>query len=428
MKKVKQILSVITLALITLTANAQEATKTKKPTVINLSEDGKHYIKYGMNAQIWGRYTDLNPGTMIGSNHTYGATDIVIRRLRAQAMGMLTDKVFFHLQVGGNNYRFTEKPALMSILDLLGEYHFNKYLHLGIGINGWGSGVSRYSSQSSSTQISFDAPICQQINISETFGNRNYSAYAKGAFGNFIYRLAVTDPYKQTNSNIGTASTPSTLTPKPQINGILTYQFLDHESNKEPYNKFTYFGKKKVLNIGVGYLYQSRAMWRLNDALTDTIFNDMKAFGVDIFYDAPIGQKGAVLTLYGSYNNLDYGKNYTHVIATPNPTTTGKGNGYYGIGTGSIVHTQMAYIFKNNDKRTGRPGLFLTSEIASLQALKTPMVMFEAGINYYITGGGGSKITLGYQNRPLFESVTGETKLVETGRKNMVVLQYQVHF
>jgi hypothetical protein len=41
----------------------------------------------------YGRYTELNPNSKIGDNVVSQSTDI--RRLRVQAMGMLTDKVFF---------------------------------------------------------------------------------------------------------------------------------------------------------------------------------------------------------------------------------------------------------------------------------------------------------------------------------------------
>jgi hypothetical protein len=49
-----------------------------------------------------GRYTELNPNSKIGDN-VVSQSDIVVRRLRVQAMGMLTDKVFFHIQFGQNN-------------------------------------------------------------------------------------------------------------------------------------------------------------------------------------------------------------------------------------------------------------------------------------------------------------------------------------
>jgi hypothetical protein len=62
------------------------------------------------------------------------STDIVVRRLRVQAMGMLTDKVFFHIQFGQNNINFTQiqvHQTPLSILDAVGEYHFNDQFHLG---------------------------------------------------------------------------------------------------------------------------------------------------------------------------------------------------------------------------------------------------------------------------------------------------------
>jgi hypothetical protein len=54
-----------------------------------------------------GRYTELNPNSKIGDNVVSQSTDIVVRRLRVQAMGMLTDKVF-HIQFGQNNINFTQ--------------------------------------------------------------------------------------------------------------------------------------------------------------------------------------------------------------------------------------------------------------------------------------------------------------------------------
>jgi hypothetical protein len=49
-------------------------------------------------------------------------------------MGMLTDKVF-HIQFGQNNINFTQNSgpsnAPLSILDAVGEYHFNDQFHLG---------------------------------------------------------------------------------------------------------------------------------------------------------------------------------------------------------------------------------------------------------------------------------------------------------
>lgn len=419
--------SVFILLFVNIGVNAQVK---KNPFVVNLSEDGKQFIKFGGNVQLWGRYTELNPGSKVGSNVTTSVSDLVIRRIRLQALGMLTPKVFFHLQIGTNNVNFTQnKNAPISALDFLGEYHFAKYFHAGMGLTGWGAGVSRYSAQSSSSQLTLDAPIYQQYNISSTFGNRALSVYAKGEFDKFNYVVAVTNPYKVSSNNLGMNSTVSTLTPNAQFLGRVTYQFFDKESIAEPYSKATYMGKKKILNIAVGYMMQPKAMWRLDPSDSSTIREDMKVFAADLFFEAPINERGAAITTYLSYNNLDFGKNYIRKIATPNPASVG-GNGFYGIGTGDIYYGQLAYILGKNkdDSKKARTQFYVASEIAVLDYLKTPMTMFEGGINYYFAGKFGPKVTLGYQNRAVFDNVPGNTKLVETTRKGMYMIQFQVSF
>jgi hypothetical protein len=405
------------------------------PYHVHLSEDGKQYIKFGINVQLWGRYSQLDPGSRVGSNIETETYDIVIRRLRMQAMGMLTEKVFFHLQLGTNNINFTNTGPTnvpVSVMDALGEYHFNKAFKVGGGLSGWGAGTTRYSAQSSSTQLSLDAPIYQQNSINSIFGNRSLSMYAKGEVGNFSYRAVVVNPYRQATSTLNDfSSSISTKTPAPEFIGMLTYQFLDKESNLEPYNKATYLGTKRVFNISAGIMHQSRAMWKLSPTVaTDTTYSSMNVFGTDIFYDSPIGSKGAALTLYGAYNYCDYGQNYARLISTPNPASSGPGTGFYMIGTGNIFYGQIGYLFNKSkdENKKGRAQIYGTTQIAALKELKTPMVMFEAGVNYYLTGSFGPKVTLGYQNRGLFASQAGETQLVSTDRKGMLVMQFQVSF
>jgi|GEM_PF-5512050 len=61
------------------------------------------------------------------------------------------------------------------------------------------------------------------------------------------------------------------------------------------------------------------------------------------------------------------------------------------------------------------------------QALKDPSVMLEAGINWLIHGTHGAKLSLGLQNRPVFEN-NSLGQVIQTMRKNMLVLQYQIAF
>jgi hypothetical protein len=85
-------------------------------------------------------------------------------------MGMLTDKVFFIFNSGKIiiSLKIQVHQTPLSILDAIGRYHFDQF-HLGGGLTAWGAGTTRYSANSSSSQLTLDAPIYQQnINISGT--------------------------------------------------------------------------------------------------------------------------------------------------------------------------------------------------------------------------------------------------------------------
>lgn len=437
-QKIKIYISLLYAIFYCLSSLAQE---TKSPFKVNLSEDGKTYIKFGMNLQIWGRYTELNPGSKVGDNVVNETYDVAIRRLRLQAMGMFTENVYFHIQLGQNNINFQQNNgpsnSPLSLFDAIGEYHFSDKLHIGGGLTAWGAGTTRYSANSSSSQLTLDAPIYQQnINTSATFGNRNLSIYAKGMFDKLSYQVAITNPYRNATNNLNLNSTVSTETPRAQYSGMLTYAFLEKESNLEPFRKGTYLGSKRVFNVGLGYLTQAKAMWH-QDATNPSIIkhDDENILGLDVFYDSPLSSKGDALTLYAAYNNCNYGKNYIRNIAVPNPALNdnslinGSGNGFIGVGTGNIYYAQAGYLFAKSANATtkGKTQVYAAGQISDLEALETPMTMYELGANYYFTGTLGPKVSLGYQNRAIFDkAITGKNP--QSDRKSMLVLQLQVSF
>lgn len=439
MKKIRYRSSLIFFAVLLLSLSNLNAQKKQSPFVVNLSEDGSQYIKFGMNLQVWGRYSELNPGSKIGTDEVNQTYDIVIRRLRLQAMGMLTENIFFHLQLGQNNINFQQNSgpsnAPLSIMDALGEYHFNDKLHIGGGLTAWGAGTTRYSANSSSSHLTLDTPMYQQfINTSSTFGNRNLSIYAKGDLGKFNYRAAITNPYKNSVNNLGINSTLSTETPRAQYSGILTYSFFEKESLEDPYHKGTYLGTKKVFNLALGYMTQAKAMWHLT-ADDKIAHDDMSVLGFDVFYDSPINDKGAAITAYASYNNNNYGRNYIQSVSTPNPAVgdngliNGSGAGFIGVGTGNIYYGQFGYLFakSSNTAKKGRFQPYVAAQVAALEALDTPMTMYEIGANYYTTGTFGPKFSLNYQNRAIYDnSLIGKYK--QSDRLGTVVLQCQVSF
>jgi hypothetical protein len=62
---------------------------------------------------------------------------------------------------------------------------------------------------------------------------------------------------------------------------------------------------------------------------------------------------------------------------------------------------------------------------ANYDRLDKQMNVIDVGVNWFLKGH-NSKFTLDYQNRPFYEQQG--TDLVRNGRRNQVVLQYQIFF
>jgi len=315
--------------------------------------------------------------------------------------------------------------------------------------------------------MSMDGPIYQQTtnDLNDQFVRR-MMVYAKGKIGKLDYRLSVAKPFivnSAANLNgtgqaaIGSlggmqndVATFSTRNPNPQLNTYLSYQFFDQESNKNPYNAGTYFGAKKVFNIGAGAQYQKDAMWykEINASKPggiDTITHQYFTCGLDVFYDAPVNkEKGTALNLYVSYLYSDYGRNYIRNLGVMNAAdggmaysgaagakyNSGGGSAFAINGTGSTVFAQLGYKMKNDllgEHGTLMP--YVTTQLSGYQYFDYKvMAVFDVGINWLIKGH-NSKFALDYQNRPYFSQVLASVDVPkETARKGMVVLQYQLSF
>lgn len=420
---------------------AKKITKAPKELKFLFNGEGSHYVKFTFLNQVWTRYNDSNPGTMVYSTAKEQTYDIGLRRVRMQLFGQISERVFFYTQFGINNfgYNSARKPGLF-VHDGIAEYKAIKnYLSIGSGLTGW-SGLSRYASPSTGTIMAIDAPLYQQSSndVTDQF-LRKLSIYAKGKFGRLDYRLIVSDPMSLQNSSaqstaIGTNATFSAEPGKAHLQGYFSYQLLDKEANLTPYAVGSYLGDKKVFNIGVGFISQKNAMWHLSDAGTDTVKSHLQLFAVDIFYDAPIHtEKGNAITAYVSFSSNDYGKNYIRNLGVMNPATSvntngsfnGTGNAFPMYGTGTTTYAQLGYKLKSGllgNRGTLQP--YVCTQYSNFQLLKTPMLMYETGINWLIEGH-RSKITLNYQDRPVFNLNANNDYAVVT-RKGMVVVQFQV--
>jgi hypothetical protein len=403
---------------------------------IYLNETGSSYVKFSVLGQFWLRQQQMNPGTTVNNTPKDNSTDIGIRRLRMQVYGQLTDRTFFYVQLGQNNFNnISDRKQGFFVHDAYGEYAVVKEkLSIGGGLSGW-SGLSRFSSPSAGTILGVDAPLHLQStnDVTDQF-LRKLSVFAKGKLGRLDYRLAMAQPHAIQksagyNSTISQASNFSPKAPSMQWNGYLQWQFIDKEANLTPYTQGTYLGTKKVLNIGAGFIYQPDALWHANTA-GDTITTDMAHFSADIFYDAPAGAKGQALSLYGSVAHYGFGKNYIRNQATMNPANgnsnpdilNGSGNGYPAFGTGMTVYAQAGYKFK--DSLIGNTTLmpYIALQYADYDRLNNSMLFVDAGVNWLLTGH-TSKLTLSYQNRPLYNAAGDQLK-----RLGAFTLQYQVFF
>ncbi|MBW8684555.1 hypothetical protein [Chitinophaga rhizophila] len=405
-----------------------------------LNEDGSNYFKFTLVSQVWLRNTDLNPGSTINGFEKGNFTDIGIRRARLQAFGQIADRVFIYSQFGMNNFNYSsDRKAGFFIHDIMGEYEVvRKHLSLGTGLTAW-NGLSRFSAPSVGSIMGIDAPLFEQStnDVTDQF-LRKLSVYAKGKFGKFDYRVAVSSPMSPLKSPGYSAALTNhaTFSAKPakmQVHGYFQWQFLDQEANTTAYTTGTYLGTKKVFNIGAGFQYQPDAMWRAGTN-GDTIQSNMQHFAVDAYYDAPINAAtGTAISAYVSYISFNWGKGYIRNQATMNPAMgtnrtdilNGSGNGYPSFGTGNLLYGQVGYKFKNNliGKTTLMP--YASLQYAHYDRLADDMYYWDGGVNWLLKGQ-TSKLTFAYQSRPVYQTVPAAMLADKIDRKGSFVIQYQV--
>ena len=420
---------------------------------LKLNEDGSRYLKWTFMNQVWLRYNDSNPGTTVLGEPANQTFDIGLRRTRIQFFGQLTDHVFFYTQFGQNNFNFLagqnsnnngNRKLQVFFHDALGEYKVwkdNDKLKLGGGLT-ITNGLSRFSQPSVSTIMTMDVPVFAQATVDQTDEfSRKLSIYARGQLGKFDYRVVLSDPFPITSNGTPSNPTPGQSATFAQIGhhkqyqGFFLYNFFDNETHTTPYMTGTYLGKKKVFNLEAGFISQRKATWSSTDGGTTTDYHDMNLWSVALFYDAPLNvEKGTALSAYLGYFDMDYGPNYLRYNGTMNPAngiTNGpaagsQGNAFPMFGTGNVIYTQIGYLLKKDllgASGTLMPYASLMS--ASFDQLKDQMGVYNVGVNWLIKGH-GSKLTLDYQNRPVYASQGGD--LVKTTNKGQVVLQYQISF
>ncbi len=442
---------------------------------VNLSPDGSKYIRFIGWAQFWAQYNENNSNTLRDGMPKSDQLAFSIRRARFLALAQLNPRFLMILDMGMENQASVSggtpgdpngpgKRAPFYIHEAVGEYRINKYLNIGAGLN-YQTGISRMTAASTANMLAYDIPVVNFPTLDQTdqFGFF-LGAYAKGRIGGFDYKLAIDDAF--TPSQTAATAVPSGLrtnvaafNPRNSnkiYQGYFDYEFLDKEANILPFTTGSYLGTKRVFNIGAGFHYNAEGAYYRSaayptpaptDPFSTTSTHDIKLFGADVFYDAPIDTAtNTAVTFYGVYYNYDLGPNYVRNAGVINPGTgvssglaTLAGNALPLIGTGQSLYGQFGLLLP---KKLLGPKARLQPYVAylhnNLEGLRNPdgtikgVNVYDAGLNLYLDGH-NAKFTLNYRARPDFSDQTfipannGQATVNSVQYRPEVTLQAQVY-
>lgn len=215
----------------------------------------------------------------------------------------------------------------------------------------------------------------------------------------------------------------------PALASITGYDALLFEQNTNDANdqflrKLSIYAKGKMGKLDYRFI------------LSDPLLASKAASGVvktisvnsDFSFMPPHPQTSA----YATAMHLGYGKNYIRNLGVMNPgdgvatgtnTINGAGNAFPMMGTGNIIAEQVGLLLPKNTlgEKNGQLQTYIMVMHDNFDRLPQAMLQYDAGLNWYMNDY-RSKLTLNYQNRPIFSS----TDLKESNRKSMVVLQFQI--
>ena len=282
----------------------------------NLNEEGTTYIKASLSATFWARYYEANPHTQINGTEVSRVTDFSVRRLRINVQGQLTPKLYVYGLFGGNNYNFTSKNEdRIGILDLYADYQLLPELTLGLGKFGWNG--SRNAMKASGSMMGLDAPSFPLFTVNKNDDNvRSLGAFAKGQIDHLSYVFTIKSPYTVTTEPKEGVVDYAKNAPHKQYSAHLKYDFWELESNKTPYTAGTYVGKKKVLNLALGGVYQKDMMSELQGGIPK--YYDYRNFSAELFLDTPLSERNDAITINAGYYYTDFGRDHIRYIGNNN--------------------------------------------------------------------------------------------------------------
>lgn len=388
----------------------------------------KEGVKIYGGMQIWGRYTNLNPGSTIGPNESENALDFSIRRYRIGIKAHPYDYLSFNLQLGNNNLSRFQKDQPPKLLDAYATWHINDHTNLTAGKHAW-TGLSRYAAPSTFSNISSDInySATPSLNVHDDFFRRIAIAL-HGQVGQLDYRAIVAKPF--TNSLNPSLTNQATFVNEPSgfiYSGYVKYQFFDHESLSSAFSPWSYLGSKKIVSLGGGFYHHDNATQSIQ--LSDTVRHAMNSWAVDVYVDLPVNNK--TLTGYIGYLNHDLGPKFIRMVGANNPadgstglgSLNGRGNSFPITGSGQIIFSQLGLGIQLKNDHIIQPNVSL--QYSNLELVADDIVLVEGGVSYYLDKH-QSKLSISAQSRPVLTEANDQVKV--TDHKLMLIGQYQIRF
>ena len=393
----------------------------------NFDEQGDTFIQGIARGQFWARFAETNPGTIVQGKEVDKTFDFSVRRVRLGLFAQIQKKWLFYILLGNNNLnQKTLGSTDFRLLDLMAQYSFNEQLNIGIGkVTFLGAGRYAYAFANGS-MLNLD-PSIYYLHTSGHFDDmgRRLGVYAKGQLDKLEYCVSLQSPSIPSGTLAKTFSYSSGQ-PKILTASYLKYEFWDNEPNRllTSGGVGTYLGTKHILNLGMGYEYLPKMREITNGA--DKSYHDYFNFGIDLFIDTPISTKNDAITTYLGFNSFHFGNDYLRSIGANSifekgTSFNGAGTATPAIGSGNTILFQFGYLFPKWENTKVRLQPNVGWHFADYKALSGYAHTYTVGVNSYFNGQ-KSKLSFGYENRPIFSKTTKE----QTTRLGTFVLQYQI--
>jgi len=356
---------------------------------VKFDEEGKKYLRIISWAQV-------QAGIDLNRTSDQSLVDFNLRRARVLMFSQITDKFLILTHFGLNSLNRSnlgplgkDASAQLFFHDVWAQYNLNKNHTVGAGLH-YFNGISRLNNQSTLNIMTLDnnRQSWATLGLSDQFA-RHLGVFGKGKFGRLQYRVAINDALvngldsRNEDPNFqGTVYAGARLESPSKSSktyaGYFDYNLLDEESNFLPYKVGTYLGSKRVLNVGAGFFLHPNGA--INISSTGSESQTVSVFAADIFYDAPIGDNGAAITAYATYQKNDYGEDYL----------------FSAYGTGTMIYGHAGYVLPG-DKAKTRFQPYASFALNEYDAIADNYNRLGLGINAYFSGH-NSKLTLEYSN------------------------------